>query len=140
MKKITIICFLIFVNSIYGQEFNQHQWKNRVVVILTNNIKSEVFKQQLQAFHKPTKEFKERKIVSYVLLPANYQLGHPSKNWIINQEIFNEFKKTDKEFEVILIGLDGDVKLRETEFLSTERLFTIIDTMPMRKREIRNKN
>lgn len=137
MKKITIICFLIFVNSIYGQEFNQHQLNNRVVLILTNNIKSEVFKQQLKAFNKPTKEFKERKIVSYVLLPANYQLGHPSKNWIINQEIFNEFKKTDKEFEVILIGLDGDVKLRETEFLSTERLFTIIDTMSMRKREIR---
>jgi len=38
-----------------------------------------------------------------------------------------------------LIGLDGGVKLKETEVLKKEDLFSIIDSMPMRLREIRQK-
>jgi hypothetical protein len=36
--------------------------------------------------------------------------------------------------------LDGKIKLEQSTILSTEKLFTIIDGMPIRKREIRNKN
>lgn len=43
------------------------------------------------------------------------------------------------EFEVILIGLDGSIKLRQMEVLSKEDLIAIIDAMPMRKSEIKNR-
>ena len=41
---------------------------------------------------------------------------------------------------MILIGLDGGVKLRQTEMISLDKLFTLIDGMPMRRREIKNEN
>lgn len=43
-------------------------------------------------------------------------------------------------FEVVLVGKDGGVKERRTERFETEELFQIIDAMPMRMREMRERN
>jgi hypothetical protein len=40
------------------------------------------------------------------------------------------------EFEVILVGKDGGVKLRSDEPVAAEELFALIDSMPMRRREM----
>ena len=42
-------------------------------------------------------------------------------------------------FSVILIGKDGGVKLRSAEPVSAEAIFGLIDGMPMRQREMRNR-
>ena len=41
-------------------------------------------------------------------------------------------------FEVVLIGLDGGIKLRQTKLVSLDKLFTLIDGMPMRRNELKN--
>ena len=44
---------------------------------------------------------------------------------------------TPKEtFRVVLVGKDGGVKLREEKPVETNRLFSLIDSMPMRRQEI----
>ena len=40
-----------------------------------------------------------------------------------------------KDFSVVLVGKDGDVKLREDHAVPNERLFALIDAMPMRQQE-----
>jgi Domain of unknown function (DUF4174) len=40
-------------------------------------------------------------------------------------------------FEVLLIGKDGGVKLRQREPIGTDTLFALIDAMPMRRQEMR---
>jgi hypothetical protein len=42
------------------------------------------------------------------------------------------------EFEIILIGKDGGVKLRSKTPISLEELFSLIDAMPMRRQEMRD--
>jgi hypothetical protein len=37
---------------------------------------------------------------------------------------------------VLLIGLDGEVKLRQSHAATNEQLFGLIDTMPMRRAEL----
>ena len=37
----------------------------------------------------------------------------------------------------LLIGLDGGIKLRQNSILTKEKLFAIIDGMPMRRRELK---
>jgi hypothetical protein len=39
-------------------------------------------------------------------------------------------------FEVLLIGKDGGVKLRQQEPVGTDVLFAVIDAMPMRRQEM----
>ena len=43
------------------------------------------------------------------------------------------------KFTFLLVGRDGGEKLRSTEIVKTEKLFGLIDAMPMRKREVKNK-
>jgi hypothetical protein len=43
---------------------------------------------------------------------------------------------TDDRFAVLLVGKDGGVKLRSSRPVSAEDLFALIDTMPMRRREM----
>ena len=42
------------------------------------------------------------------------------------------------DFEVLLIGKDGGVKLRQSEPVEACKLYRLIDGMPMRRREIRD--
>jgi len=49
------------------------------------------------------------------------------------------FDVPDAAFRVILLGLDGKEKLTADEPLSTETLFSTIDAMPMRQRELRER-
>ncbi|NBC57375.1 MAG: DUF4174 domain-containing protein [Bacteroidetes bacterium] len=45
-----------------------------------------------------------------------------------------------KSFEVILVGLDGTIKLRRNKPISPKSLFKRIDSMPMRQAEMQRKN
>lgn len=47
------------------------------------------------------------------------------------------FRAPMAEFAVILVGKDGGEKLRSSEPVTTGELFALIDTMPMRQREMR---
>lgn len=43
-------------------------------------------------------------------------------------------------FTFILVGKDGTEKMRSQTVVSTEKLFSTIDAMPMRKREMKEKH
>jgi len=50
------------------------------------------------------------------------------------------FRVPDDAFQVILVGLDGGEKLRESAPVTRERLFQVIDGMAMRQRELRERD
>ena len=139
LKKnlLLLVAFLFTLNS-YCQNLKEHQWKNRLVLIITKDLTSDIFKRQNVTLASKTEELKQRKILVYKIIPKNYQLEYSNKNIIQNDNMFRKYNKADNIFKIILIGLDGGIKLEQTEFLSTEKLFAIIDGMPMRRSEIRN--
>lgn len=47
------------------------------------------------------------------------------------------FRVPDDAFRVVLVGLDGGTKLTVDDPLTLERLYSTIDAMPMRQRELR---
>ncbi|MFW6335969.1 MAG: DUF4174 domain-containing protein [Phycisphaeraceae bacterium] len=51
--------------------------------------------------------------------------------------LVERYDPAEDAFEVLLIGKDTGVKLRRTEPVATETLFALIDSMPMRQREMR---
>ncbi|MEM9823617.1 MAG: DUF4174 domain-containing protein [Bacteroidota bacterium] len=50
-----------------------------------------------------------------------------------------KYHQSKAPFEVLLLGLDGGVKLQQPEVLSCTELFAIIDRMPMRRQELRRR-
>ena len=146
---IRIVLIIIGCSSLMnlnGQNLKKHKWENRILIIKTTDIKSIKYQEQLSEFKYSSEELIDRKLIFYKVTGDDFVLinhenselnnsGKISKN--LTEKILNE----KENFEVILIGLDGGIKLRQTEILIKEDLFKIIDAMSMRRNEIiRNKS
>lgn len=116
----------------FGQNIKKHQWKNRVLIVFTDDLQNDVYNNQLLILEEHPKELLERKLVVYCFTKSKY-----SYNFRGDWKSSTKFKNEKADFKILLIGLDGGVKLEQTQYLSTEKLFTIIDGMPMRKRELK---
>lgn len=144
MKKIILLIVgCILCSNLKAQNLNSHQWVNRVVIIKTNDEQSIKYQKQLEEFSSSKEDFKDRKLVAYQIIGSTYQYVNYENETEEKLKIESLTKKVLKEkhdFEVILIGLDGSIKLRKTEPLSKEALFRKIDSMPLRKAELKNRN
>ena len=131
MKLIAITLFSIMaLGNINAQEKDTHLWENRLVLMLTNSKNNSDFRAQ-------EKDLEERKIVVYQVTPKKYATGiSDSPDWNKGDNFYEKFKKSNTNFELILIGLDGGTKLRKKEYTPAEELFGKIDSMPMRRAEI----
>ncbi len=134
----TGMCIICDVNA---QNLEKHTWKNRILLVKTSDSASEIYQQQIKEFDNATDELEVRKFVLYKITGDEYEMIN-YENPTLNDSGKIASKSTemtlnDKEnFEVILIGLDGGVKLRQTDVLTKEALFNIVDAMPMRRNEI----
>lgn len=139
---ITFLNILVMTTlNMNAQDLQKHQWENRLVLIFAENETQEVYQNQLEELISSKEGLTDRKIIIYYILPEKYKIGiYPESKWEKSDELFKKFSKNDSQFKVVLIGLDGGIKLQQNKLLSIEKLFSTIDKMPMRRIEIKNKN
>ncbi len=126
--------------ALTGQNLKEHQWKNRVVLIITNDSESQNYASQLQEFNMHIQEFEARKLIYYKVLPNKHKLESNTDNsWVKDSDLYSKYNPVNSAFRLILIGLDGSIKINQNELLTTKALFETIDAMPMRRGEIKNK-
>ncbi|WP_394996330.1 DUF4174 domain-containing protein [Emticicia sp.] len=125
-------------SALHAQNLSQHLWKNRIILILSEDTAA--FQQQMLAFKTNEKGMNERSLIVYHLKSDEYEQVMPKNDVRKTTNLFEKYKQVNVPFEVILIGLDGSIKLRQKDFLSCEKLFATIDSMPMRSSELKNRN
>lgn len=131
-----LLILLLNISTIMGQQISDYQWKNRLVVLLTDSQDSQLYQLQLTDLKTDLQGLQERKILVITLTPKYQITGIDNE---IEQKAVLNFKKLKKEtngFEVILVGLDGYIKLQQSKLLTHQELFAQIDRMPMRRDEI----
>ncbi|MFY7669589.1 DUF4174 domain-containing protein [Tenacibaculum sp. MEBiC06402] len=147
-SKFIIVLVFLSINVMHSQnlDLSEYKWKNRLVLIITNG-NSNLRKQQLNEFQSRLKEFEERKLIFFEIQPKRYRkipLKIKTKeqdNWFYTAQPYEKHKSKNTDFKVLLIGLDGGIKKQKTnKILTQEQLFTIIDGMPMRRRELKRNN
>ena len=140
--RIYIFAFLsISISKGNAQNLSPHQWNDRLVIILAKDQSNPTLNNQISELRKSVGGLEDRRIIVYQSLPGKYQKGlFNNKQWEFSGEIYKRFKELDSEFEIVLIGLDGGIKLRKRELLKCEELFVLIDQMPMRRAEMNRKN
>ena len=120
---------------------DQFQWKNRLILIVSNEKSTESFESQMQVLGALEGGFDERKLLVIHIKKDQFKLiNQPNNEWILNSDLYEQFNTQDKNFQTILIGLDGGVKLRRNEVVSKQEIFDLIDSMPMRRAEMRRRN
>lgn len=124
--------------SLNTQQLKKHRWENRVLLIISENESSDLVKLQLELLNNPN-ELKERKLIIYRIHPKKYGLADATKtNWIKGSKLYNVHNSKKSKFKVVLIGLDGDIKLEQSKILNSEKLFSTIDRMPIRQRKLKD--
>lgn len=136
--NIFILFFLPLVigpNVLHAQDPPSYKWKNRVLLILVNDLTDDVFIKQMNELNAHISGLDERKLIVYNIQPNRYAIGVIDQKWQQSKRLYKQYKKTQSSIEIILLGLDGSEKLHRTNFLSAKELFNAIDAMPMRRSE-----
>ncbi|MEQ8412832.1 MAG: DUF4174 domain-containing protein [Imperialibacter sp.] len=121
-----------------GDPLEQFAWKNRVILVFHSEKNAAVAAQQLAVLKKDGKEFDDRDLVLGVVDGGSKgsidgaSIG--AKDAATLQQTFNQ---TNSDFLIVLIGKDGGVKLKEQIAVPASTIFDLIDSMPMRRSEMR---
>ena len=144
LLTIRIILIMIGCSSfmnLNGQNLKKHKWRNRVLIVKTSDIKSKKYQEQLNEFKNSIEELIDRKFILYQITGDDFVLLDYKNNELnnsgkISRKLTDTILNEKENFEVILIGLDGGIKLQQTEILMKEDLFNITDSMTMRRNEL----
>ena len=118
----------------HNQNLQKHVWEDRILIIESENAQNELYQQQIRALKNDAKGLKERKLVIYSYFNDGYTRGFSQ---VIKSYQTTKKRKDKNDFSITLIGLDGGIKLRQNSILTKEKLFAIIDGMPLRRRELK---
>lgn len=101
-------------------------WTNRVIVTFSTNESTPERRLLIKQIAQYPCEFRKRDLVHIDLISGSVDY----------QSLSQRFAMEGKDFKLVLIGKDGKIKLQATA-VALEDIFALIDTMPMRKKEMR---
>lgn len=131
------ICFLMVASTGKSQNLDDHRWNDRLVIIVVDHHSNQLYQNQLVELIANREGLEERRIVIYQVLPGRFLKGMEKETtWKDSAKLYQRLNPSRSEFEVILLGLDGGIKLRSEVPIKCEDLFGVIDQMPMRRAEM----
>lgn len=120
-------------------DLGDHKWQDRVLRVFSPNTYNADYRKQVQILRKSKPGIQERDLKVFYALE---QSSASAKGEIIPdgevQDLRKNFEVSASDYTVILIGKDGTEKLRTHEAISAQKLFEEIDSMPMRKLEMKD--
>ena len=122
---LTIIALLLVCFSARADQLKDYLWTHRVLVTFSSDKSAPERLSIIQQIAQHSCEFRKRDLVHIDLIAGSAAY----------QTLSQQFSITDKAFRLVLVGKDGKVKLN-TDNNSMKELFTFIDAMPLRKREV----
>lgn len=116
----------------------KYQWKARVLLVFAPVEESPLFLKQRDINQQSRDGYRERDLVILEVFQREGRDGSgPPLTRPQVESLRKQFGVKMDEFTVILLGKDGGEKLRQTRPVTAEALFRLIDSMPMRQREMR---
>ena len=138
------LSFIIFINCQENYEMlnlKNFEWKNRVLIIGGDSSK---FKSQLDQINLESNEFTDRDLVIILIEKDNSRISYDGLKTIKSIDYDSTLnlrnKYNFKEFKLLLIGKDGGEKYNSKKPVSINVIYEVIDSMPMRKKEIKERN
>ena len=121
-------------------DLTAYQWKNRLLIVFAPSEDAPIYQSFKEQLQRRTQEIRDRDLlIFHVLETGEGWLAHLPLNK--GQVLFlrKKFSILPGQLIVILIGKDGEVKLRGELPLELSEIFSVIDAMPMRQREMRER-
>lgn len=114
-------------------------WKRRLLLVFAPVKPYPTFMVQRDNLKPVTEGLEERDItVIEIVHNSVFIKGHP-KIEMNAKQLRADHGVEIVEFKLLLIGKDGEEKMRRGEAMEAEDLFAMIDAMPLRKQEMRQR-
>ncbi|MDF1728948.1 MAG: DUF4174 domain-containing protein [Sulfitobacter sp.] len=107
-------------------DLSEYRWKKRPVVVFADDVNDPAFVEQIELLRARPDELLVRDVV--VLIDTDPEARNPVR-----------LRMRPRGFMLVLVGKDGDIKLRKPFPWDVREITRSIDKMPMRQREIREK-
>ncbi|NHF60792.1 DUF4174 domain-containing protein [Flavobacteriaceae bacterium TP-CH-4] len=134
-----LVVLIHFSQDTHAQELADYQWSNRILVLVDTDHRSKALQSQLRLLQESSDDLVDRDLI--IFLVDNTQIRNAKGEPIpMDREKVLKTIQVKNDFSgVVLIGKDGGVKFKETFQVAPQQVFDLIDSMPMRRSELRNK-
>ena len=122
-------------------DLTQFQWKNRLLFIFAEDDSHPLYKDLQSQIVAQKAEVNDRDLIVFEVLaqgPARTNTRSLSQKEA--DSIRDHFAVPSNAFSLILVGKDGGIKLKRSDQVDLREVFGLIDSMPMRQREMRQKS
>jgi hypothetical protein len=122
-------------------DLSQFQWKNRLLFLFAPNRSHPLFDVLQKSIATQQAEVADRdQVILEILESGTSRLDTSDLDPQVAQSLRDKFDVSPGRFAVILVGKDGGTKLNRQEQTQLEDIFALIDAMPMRMEEMRQKS
>jgi hypothetical protein len=137
---IAALVFLFMAHHIKAQDLNHNKWEHRIILIVSNDPDTSQVQEQLIAFTNQSKDLLDRKLLVYLVTAEKTILLDEfleEKLAVNSSDLWDKYHSTNHPFKICLIGLDGGTKFTAHTVVKSQEIFDRIDTMPMRRNELK---
>jgi len=128
-KLWVLIISLVATNlPLHAEVLKDYLWKNRVIITFSNSEENPDRQFLIQQIRQYSCEYMKRDLVHIDLIQSTDEYKRLSQKFSISDRT---------TFKLLLLGKDGEIKL-STSRVELKNKFSLIDTMPMRKREMQS--
>ena len=112
-------------------------WQKRQLVVFAPRLDDARLQQQRRILDAAQAGSEARDVVRWEIVDlTQVSLNGAVKPHLATDPFQRYFKVQSKDFTVLLLGKDGEVKQRWSEPVAAEAIFQLIDSMPMRQQEM----
>jgi len=122
-----------------GQAMSGYQWENRPLVVFAPTNQSANLVRQRRIINANRAGFANRDMVVITVVGDRVTSRFGRSPRLGADGLRRRYGVGRDQFRALLVGKDGGVKLSSTRAIGAERLFGLIDSMPMRRQEMRRR-
>lgn len=138
----TILAFLVMQTSAAADAnpLSEYRWKNRPLLIFATDADDPDAQRTRRALSASACELTDRDmVIGWILERGERRLGEAPLDSKAADELRSRLRMRQGEFAAVLIGKDGGVKARYAKAPDLAEVFALIDGMPMRRSEMRQR-
>lgn len=145
MKLIALLLLAMMGGVMVGMGFGQgpgmidletYTWKNRLLMIFSPSEDYPRYRDLTRELRDQHDEITDRDLLVFRILErGKSRLGDSPIDDASSALLRDRLSARTGHFTVVLVGKDGGEKLRQSDEVELEEIFSLIDSMPMRQRE-----
>jgi len=131
---------IVFATYSDAQPLKRYKWRNRPLVVFTGDKASADFVAQKRIINAHIAGLRERDMIVIEVVGNDVATRLGAGARVTAGALRRYYGVKQSQFRAILIGKDGGSKLQSSKPIHADRLFSLIDSMPMRRQEVRNQS